>query len=86
MRRERNHTSDDPFSRLMFGNKKSSTSNGKAEMDLEKTIENTLERYLGNVDVDEVFKTIDLVMASSKQLKPLFNKISPLITDFIKKK
>lgn len=77
------HSEDqlDPFSRLMFGKRKSN----KTKIDNELNLEKTIEKHLEDVDVNELLKTIDLFMTSTKQLKPLFNKISPFISDFIKK-
>ncbi|AGK52724.1 hypothetical protein [Bacillus sp. 1NLA3E] len=77
----------DPFSKLMFGERKiKEETDLKEETSLENTIEKAIAKYLDGVNVDELFKTIDLFMTSTTQLKPLFNKVSPHIMKLIKKK
>ncbi len=84
----KNHLQGDPFSKFMFGERKlkeeKETTTG--ETSLENTIERAIAKHLDGVNVDELFKTIDLFMTSTSQLKPIFNKVSPHIMKFIKKK
>lgn len=86
-KRKSNHLQGDPFSKLMFGERKiKEETDSKEETSLENTIEKAIAKYLDGVNVDELFKTIDLFMTSTTQLKPLFNKVSPQIMKLIKKK
>jgi hypothetical protein len=77
---------DDHFTRMMFGAKKRAEVEVKEELTLEKTIERTIEKHLEGIDLDEIMKTVDLFMTSTKQLKPLIDKITPHISNLIKKK
>jgi hypothetical protein len=86
-RERKSHLQGDPFSKLMFGERKiKEETDLKEETSLENTIEKAIAKYLDGVNVDELFKTIDLFMTSTTQLKPLFNKVSPHIMKLIKKK
>ena len=42
-----------------------------------QTIQNQIERLLNNADLELLMETYDTVVTSSKQLKPLINKITP---------
>lgn len=46
---------------------------------------NQIESILNNVDLDLLMETVDMFVATSKQLKPLFNEITPLFKQFGKK-
>ena len=47
-----------------------------------QTIQNQIENLLNNVDLEQLMETYDTVVTSSKQLKPLINKITPFIRKF----
>lgn len=68
---------DDPFTRIMFGPR-------KQNMDPIED-KNQLISFLDNVDLDQLLENIDLLMASAQQLKPLMNKVGPVVQQFLKK-
>ena len=47
-----------------------------------QTIQNQIENLLNNVDLELLMETYDTVVTSSKQLKPLINKITPFFRKF----
>ena len=47
-----------------------------------QTIQNQIENLLNNVDFELLMETYDTVVTSSKQLKPLINKITPFFRKF----
>ena len=47
-----------------------------------QTIRNQIENLLNNVDFELLMETIDMVVTSSKQLKPLFKEITPFFRTF----
>lgn len=49
------------------------------------TIPNQIEKLLNNVDFDLLMGTIDMLVTTSKQFKPLFKETTPYITRFSKK-
>lgn len=67
----------DRFTQLMFGT-------GASERKREEAPQS--QGLTNNVNYEEIMKSIDLLMDSAKQLKPLFNNISPMITKFFNKK
>lgn len=50
-----------------------------------QTTQNQIENILNNVDVELLMETIDILVTTSKQLKPLFKEVTPFILRFIKK-
>lgn len=46
---------------------------------------NKVDMLLNNIDLDQLMKTIDTLMNSAHQLKPLFKKVAPFIEQFLKK-
>jgi hypothetical protein len=47
--------------------------------------QNQIENLLNNVDFELLMETIDMLVTSSKQLKPLFKELTPLLDRFSKK-
>ena len=47
-----------------------------------QTIQNQIENLLNNVDLELLMETYDTVVTSSKQFKPLINKITPFFRKF----
>ena len=49
------------------------------------TIQNQIEDYINNVDIELLMETFDTIVTTSKQLKPLMKEISPFFHRFSKK-
>ena len=49
------------------------------------TIQNQIEDYINNVDIELIMETYDTFVETSKQLKPLMKEISPFFHRFSKK-
>lgn len=49
-------------------------------------INKSIEQFLQNVDYMEVMHHVDTLMTSTKELKPLLNKIKPVLENLISKK
>lgn len=49
------------------------------------TVQNQIENYINNVDIELLMETYDSLITTSKQLKPLIKEISPLFHQIIKK-
>ena len=49
------------------------------------TIKNQIEDYINNVDIELLMETIDTIVTTSKQLKPLMKEITPFFHRFSKK-
>jgi hypothetical protein len=49
------------------------------------TIQNQLEDYINNVDIELLMETFDTIVTTSKQLKPLLKEITPFFHRFSKK-
>ncbi|WP_139185608.1 hypothetical protein [Bacillus sp. OK048] len=47
--------------------------------------QNQIENILNNIDVELLMETIDMIVTTSKQLKPLFKEVTPFIHRFIKR-
>ena len=109
----------DPFSRLIFGNRKQretykESENNSQELPEQKnqstfdnrsnriddwffgsrrkeptqsapTIQNQIEDYINNVDIELLMETYDTLVTTSKQLKPLIKEISPFFHQIRKK-
>jgi hypothetical protein len=76
--REQEYTHFDHF---MFGQprhkEESSEQNAKNDSPLNK--------YLGQIDLDEVIYHVDTLITSARELKPLVSKVKPLFDHFIEK-
>ncbi|MDE3838209.1 hypothetical protein C0966_02260 [Bacillus methanolicus] len=68
---------EDPFKRFMFGTRRRPTES--------KTQENRSNNAEDQIDYMLLMENIDMLLDSAKQLKPLLNKITPFINQFIKK-
>ena len=49
------------------------------------TIQNQIEDYINNVDIELLMETFDTIVTTSKQLKPLMKEITPFFHRFSKK-
>ena len=49
------------------------------------TIQNQIEDYINNVDIELLMETYDTLVTTSKQLKPLIKEVSPFFHRFSKK-
>src|SRR4051812_18888502 len=49
------------------------------------TIQNQIEDYINNVDIELLMETFDTIVTTSKQLKPLMKEITPFFHQFSKK-
>ena len=49
------------------------------------TIQNQIEDYINNVDIELLMETYDTLVTTSKQLKPLIKEITPFFHRFSKK-
>lgn len=49
-------------------------------------INKSIEQFLQNVDYMKVMHHVDTLMTSTKELKPLLNKLKPVLEHFISKK
>lgn len=78
-REERLH--NDPFSQFMFGRKDQKQPTSLSA----QSLPGNLEKYLNEIDVNLLYENIDLLMTTAKQLKPLYEQLSPVIMQFIKK-
>jgi hypothetical protein len=72
-----NHSSDDRFSKLMFGDRKPGMS--RRHHDVPKDDQSTL-------DLGSLLDNIDKLRDSSQNLKPLFQMVYPFVQQFLKKK
>jgi hypothetical protein len=68
---------EDPFRRFMFGPRRR-----PAERDASNSRSDKAE---DEIDYMLLMENIDALIDTAKQLKPLFNKITPFINQFIKK-
>ncbi|EIJ81863.1 hypothetical protein PB1_02950 [Bacillus methanolicus PB1] len=68
---------DDPFTRFMFGPRRRPSER--------KTQNNHSKNTVDQIDYMLLMENIDMLLDSAKQLKPLLNKITPFINQFIKK-
>jgi hypothetical protein len=48
------------------------------------TIQNQIEDYINNVDIELLMETYDMLVDTSKQLKPLMKEITPFFIDLVK--
>lgn len=68
---------EDPFRRFMFGPRRQLT---------ESKAQDFRSNNAGDqIDYMLLMENIDMLLDSAKQLKPLLNKITPIINQFIKK-
>ncbi|MBO8178079.1 MAG: hypothetical protein H0Z31_11560 [Bacillus sp. (in: Bacteria)] len=63
------------FDELMFGKKQ------KIEQKTEDTV-HTFENILNEVDIDQLFNSLDEVMKVASSIKPLLKKITPHFQNF----
>ncbi|MFJ5714255.1 hypothetical protein [Neobacillus sp. NPDC093127] len=59
-------------------------SRGK-EQNSDPTTQNQIENLLNNVDFELLMETIDMLVDTSNQFKPLIKEITPFFNQFIKK-
>ena len=73
---EQDHTHFDQF---MFGRPRYN------EESSEQRVKNDspLNKYLGQIDLDEVMHHVDTLITSARELKPLVGKVKPLFDHFI---
>jgi hypothetical protein len=69
-----NHSSEDPFTKMMFGSR-----------GVDTNIDNQLEQN-SSIDYEELMDSIDQLVESAKSLKPYFQKLYPMIEQLWKKK
>ena len=71
----------DHFDHFMFGRPR------KKEEASEESNNNDspLNKYLGQIDLDEVMYHVDTLITSARELKPLVGKVKPLFDHFIDK-
>lgn len=79
---------DDHFTRLMFGLPRQISDANTESNQSKNTVENTstdhhLFTLLENIDYDELMKNIHVFINSTKGLKPIVKKFSPLIERFL---
>ncbi|MBT2642694.1 hypothetical protein J7I80_10690 [Bacillus sp. ISL-41] len=76
--RERENTHFDHF---MFGQPRYKEESSEQS---EKN-DSPLNKYLGQIDLDEVMYHVDTLMTSARELKPLVGKVKPLFDHFMDK-
>jgi hypothetical protein len=69
------------FDQFMFGPPRNKE---KASEQSEKN-NSPLNKYLGQIDLDEVMFHVDTLITSARELKPLVGKVKPLFDHFIEK-
>ncbi|MFT9596333.1 hypothetical protein [Mesobacillus sp.] len=76
--REQEYTHFDQF---MFGRHRN------IEEESEQSVKNDspLNKYLGQIDLDEVMYHVDTLITSARELKPLVGKVKPLFDHFREK-
>jgi hypothetical protein len=83
-----NEESSDPreqeythFDQFMFGRPRNN------EESSEQRVKNDspFNKYLGQIDLDEVMYHVDTLITSARELKPLVGKVKPLFDQFIEK-
>ena len=69
------------FDHFMFGRPRDK------EETSEQSVNNDspLNKYLGQIDLDEVMYHVDTLITSARELKPLVGKVKPLFDHFIEK-
>ncbi|RSD29389.1 hypothetical protein [Mesobacillus subterraneus] len=68
---------NDPLDRFMFGGPRNHEQNPESE--------STIGNALGQMDYEEVFKHVDTLITSARELKPLIGKVMPFIDQFMDK-
>jgi len=66
----------------LFG--KRNRDHDKKNAEEEQSESTQLNDLLTNVNMEELFKNIDMIINSASQFKPLLNKVTPLINKWIK--
>ncbi|MCM3570005.1 hypothetical protein [Neobacillus mesonae] len=74
---------EDPFTALMFGNRRAEEH--KRQLPADQPLYHPYGFY-SNIDLDAMFGHIDTLIESFRGLKPLFQKVYPVIEQYIKKK
>ncbi|MBS8263075.1 hypothetical protein DYI25_01335 [Mesobacillus boroniphilus] len=69
------------FDQFMFGR----PSNKEEESEQSVKNNSPLNKYLGQIDLDEVMYHVDTLITSARELKPLVGKVRPLFDHFIEK-
>ncbi|MBT2686409.1 hypothetical protein [Bacillus sp. ISL-37] len=69
------------FDQFMFGRPRYN------EESSEQSVKNDspLNKYLGQIDLDEVMYHVDTLITSARELKPLVGKVKPLFDHFMEK-
>ncbi len=75
---DRTNRMDDWF--FGTGRKESSTTTHTTDSTQDK-----IENLLNNVDINLLMETVDMLVATSKQFKPLIKEITPVLNKFTKK-
>ncbi|MBM4764241.1 hypothetical protein [Bacillus sp. B15-48] len=70
-----------PFDRMMFGSRTNPPQSQKNQDDQK----DDSSKNSDSVNLEELLTQIDTLMESAKQLKPMFSKIRPFFTQFLKK-
>lgn len=70
---------DDPFSKLMFGDKIKRDTHVMEE-------EEGKNQNNSTINYEELFNQIDIIVESASKLKPLLSKVSPLVEKYFLKK
>lgn len=76
-----NRSEEHPFDRMMFGPSRSKQSHPTEP----KPRTEDKSDILNQINLEEIMGHVDALMGSAKELKPMFNKIRPLIDQFLKK-
>ncbi|MBT2694291.1 hypothetical protein [Bacillus sp. ISL-55] len=87
LKRENDESSDQVeqeythFDQFMFGRPRY---NEESSQQSEKN-DSPLNKYLGQIDLDEVMYHVDTLITSARELKPLVGKVKPLFDHIIEK-
>lgn len=91
-RRKSNNHIEDPFTKLMFGERKGRRIEENGEKTLDQDSETfaffqneKIESLLQNIDIGEVMNHVETLMNSASELKPVFKKITPYMEQFLQK-
>jgi hypothetical protein len=69
------------FDQFMFGR----TRNNEESSEQSVKKDSPLNKYLGQIDLDEVMYHVDTLITSARELKPLVGKVKPIFDHFIEK-
>ena len=74
---------DPHFDQFMFGRSRDKEEKDTSEQSAKSDA--PLNKYLGQIDLDEVMYHVDTLITSARELKPLVGKVKPLFDHFIEK-